>query len=99
MSESMAHRIADTIREDQDLGGDALSAARSILEVFKADRIVIVELPEVAHKGPHDTDAQFFRQVADRLDEGRGKDLGGSNVLRAVRDLLYRAADAAEVSA
>lgn len=69
-----------------------------LLAALKAARIAVVEVPEVAHKGPHDTEARFFRQVADRLDAGYGRQLGGSNVLRAVRDLLYRTANAAEAS-
>lgn len=96
MSDHIENAIADTIAEELSLGGDAKSVASAVMEMFKDDRNAIVELPEVAHKGPHDTDAMFFRQVAERLEEGRGADLGGSNVRRAVRDLLYRAADAAE---
>ncbi|WP_301119643.1 hypothetical protein [Mycolicibacterium fortuitum] len=68
------------------------------LAALKAAGIVAIELPSVAHKGPHDTDAKFYRQVADRIEDGRGRELGGSNVRWAVRDLLYRAADAAEAS-
>jgi hypothetical protein len=47
---------------------------------------VAIEVPEVAFKGPHDTDAKFFAQVADRL-EGN-EYVGGSNVRSAVAKLL-----------
>lgn len=62
--------------------------------------IAVIDLPEVAHKGPGCTDAKFFRQVADRMDDPtrRIDYLSGSNVRNAVRELLYRAADAAETS-
>lgn len=57
----------------------------------------LIELPSVACKGPHDTDAKFFRQVADRMETPSRVDfLSGSNVRTAVRALLYRAAAAAE---
>ena len=57
--------------------------------------LVVIELPEVAHKGPHDTDAKFFRQVAERMDDPfhRIDYVGGGNVRRAVQQLLRRAAD------
>jgi len=59
---------------------------------------VMVEVPEVAFKGPHDTDAKFFRQVADRLEEGYGRDLSGGNVRDAVGRLLRAVADALEAA-
>lgn len=45
-------------------------------------------LPEVAHKGPHDTDASMFATAADNLD--RGYPLGGSNLTDAVVRLIRR---------
>ena len=79
-----------------DVLADAAIAAH--LEALKADGYTVIRLPEVAHKGPHDTDAKFFRQVADRMDDPtrRIDYLSGSNVRNAVRELLYRAADASE---
>lgn len=70
------------------------------LAALKAAGIVTLELPSVAHKGPHDTDAKFYRQVADRMEKPRRRvdELSGSNVRHAVRELLYRAAAAAEAS-
>lgn len=67
-------------------------------DTLRADGYVVIKLPEVAHKGPHDTDAKFYRQVAERMEEPHRHvgELSGSNVRNAVRDLLYLAADAAE---
>ncbi len=46
-------------------------------------------LPVVAHKGPHDTDASLLRLAARNL--RNGYDVGGSNVSRAVAELIERA--------
>jgi len=49
-------------------------------------------LPVVAHKGPYDTDASIFAEVAARLE--RGLDVvGGSNVTDAVVRLIRRELD------
>ncbi|KAB7761783.1 hypothetical protein [Mycolicibacterium mucogenicum] len=56
----------------------------------------VIKLPTVAFKGPHDTDAKFFRQVADRLEDGRSSYVGGGNVRAAVSALLRAAAAEAE---
>ncbi len=56
----------------------------------------VIKLPTVACKGPHDTDAKFFRQVADRLEDGRSSYVGGGNVRRAVSQLLRAAATEAD---
>jgi hypothetical protein len=67
-------------------------------EMVAASGVAVIELPSVAHCGPHDTDAKFFRQVADRMDvpSRRIDYLGGGNVRAAVQTLLTRAAHAAE---
>lgn len=67
-------------------------------EALKAAGYTVIKLPTVAHKGPHDTDVKFFRQVADRMEwpSKRIDYLGGSNVRQAVRSLLCAAADALE---
>lgn len=70
--------------------------AGKILDDLAAAEFAVLKLPTVANKGPDDTDAKFFRQVAERIQEGRGRELGGSNVCRAVRDLLLAAAEAAD---
>ena len=77
--------------------GDDDFAAHQV-GALRAAGYAVIELPCVAYKGPLDTDANFFRQVADRMDDpARRIDyLSGSNVRRAVRQLLYRAAEAAE---
>lgn len=77
--------------------GTAYNAAHQ-LDALKAAGYVVIELPTVVYKGPHDTDAKFFRQVADRMEwpTNRIDYLGGSNVRQAVRQLLVAAADAAE---
>ncbi|KIU17895.1 hypothetical protein [Mycolicibacterium llatzerense] len=56
----------------------------------------VIKLPTVAHKGPHDTDAMFFRQVADRFEHNPDSYVGGSNVRHAVSQLLRAAAAEAE---
>lgn len=79
-------------------GLDAWMAAHQ-LDALKAVGFVVIEIPAVAFKGPNDTDAMFFRQVADRMETPSRVDfLSGSNVRDAVRALLYRAADAAETA-
>ncbi|MGV0805786.1 hypothetical protein [Mycolicibacterium setense] len=86
----------DWFKETPESLADAAIAAH--LEALKADGYTVIRLPEVAHKGPRCTDAKFFRQVADRMDDPtrRIDYLSGSNVRNAVRELLYRAADASE---
>lgn len=70
-----------------------------VVDALKAAGFAVIEIPSVAHKGPHDTDAMFFRQVADRMETPSRVDfLSGSNVRDAVRKLLYRAADSAEAT-
>lgn len=56
--------------------------------------IAIIEIPAVAYKGPHDTDASAFRAAAKRLDTGY--EPGGSNTKRAISQILGAVADAAE---
>ncbi|MCV7255308.1 hypothetical protein H7J86_24395 [Mycobacterium hackensackense] len=85
--------------DDEKRGQVAHHFAARQLAALREAGFGIIELPIVAHKGPHDTDAKFFRQVADRMETPSRVDfLSGSNVRRAVRSLLYRAADAAEAS-
>lgn len=81
-------------------GNDASMAAHQADAVTTAG-LAVIELPSVAHKGPSDTEAKFFRQVAERMDKVNAtvSYLSGSNVRRAVQTLLYRAADAAEAVA
>ncbi|MCX8559805.1 hypothetical protein OS122_02685 [Mycolicibacterium mucogenicum] len=73
-----------------------LTLATKLLE---ANGYAVIKLPTVAHKGPHDTDAMFFRQVADRFEHNPDSYVGGSNVRRAVSQLLRAAANAAEAMA
>lgn len=73
------------------------TAARNVLAALRAEGYAVIKLPTVAYKGPHDTDAKFFRQVADRLEMGRRTgEVGGSNVRAAVSELLRNAAAEAE---
>jgi hypothetical protein len=83
-------RIADALREN-DLGRYAVDIVDVLLSL---PGIAIIELPTVAHKGPNDTDASAFRGAAERLDGGYSP--GGSNVKRAISQLLRAAANAAE---
>lgn len=67
------------------------------LDMLKVNGFATIELPAVAHKGPADTDARFFQQVAERMSEPRRRvdELSGSNVRDAVRDLIFAASTAA----
>lgn len=78
--------------------GDPQRWREHLIAEVAAAGLVVIQLPVVACKGPQDTDANFFRQVADRMDDpSRRLDyLSGSNVRHAVRTLLYRVAAAAE---
>lgn len=58
-------------------------------------REIVVTAPVVAFKGPHDTDASMFLEAAKRLDGGYP--IGGSNLARAVSQLLRSAAAALQV--
>ncbi|MCZ4557946.1 hypothetical protein O4215_20505 [Rhodococcus maanshanensis] len=75
-----------------DWRGQQNGAAAHVVAALAAAGIVCVEVPSVAYKGPLDTDASAFRQVAKNLDEGYPA--GGSNVCRAVSGLLRNVADA-----
>lgn len=55
---------------------------------------VTVPAPDVAHKGPRDTDASMLRNAADRL--ASGYPVGGSNLTYAVQAVLRDIADALE---
>lgn len=59
-----------------------------------AHRPHLVSIPSVTHKGPHDTDARFFREAANNI--VRGLPMGGSCVQAAVAELLRAAAAALE---
>lgn len=93
---SAAEVIANWLKNAPEYGTFDKDAVM-IVDALKAAGYAVVELPSVAHKGPHDTDAKFFRQVAERL-EIEGTYVGGSNVRRAASLLLRRAADASEVN-
>lgn len=87
--------IADELWQQVDaLGyrGRADDLAAHVVAALTNAGKVVVDVPSVAHKGPFDTDAAFFRQVAQNLDH----DLyaGGSNVRHAVSTLLRNVADA-----
>ncbi|WP_415395185.1 hypothetical protein ACMTN4_07395 [Rhodococcus globerulus] len=73
--------------------GEALQRACDLIAILGEDNQVIVPVPEVGHKGPCDTDASAMLQVAWNLD--RDYPAGGSNVRRAVSELLRSVAHAA----
>lgn len=81
-----------------EFGQAADVAIAAHLDALKADGYVVIQLPEVAYKGEGHTDSEYYRQVADRMEylSNTIRFLAGSNVRRAARELLYRAADAAE---
>ncbi|ORL77818.1 hypothetical protein A5N75_08280 [Prescottella equi] len=81
--------IAEVIRERYPVS--VADAAHVVAALTNAGKVV-VDVPSVAHKGPFDTDASFFRQVAENLD--RDLYAGGSNVRRAVSALLRNVAAA-----
>jgi hypothetical protein len=79
----------------EEAAGDAHAA--HLADVLLAlEDVAVIERPTVAHKGPHDTDAKFFRQVADRMEWDPRSYVGGGNVRAAVSKLLRAVADAAE---
>ncbi|NKU38422.1 hypothetical protein GS901_03305 [Rhodococcus hoagii] len=82
--------IADSLKA---LGAiDYASVAAHVAAALTNAGKVVVDVPSVAHKGPFDTDASFFRQVAENLD--RDLYAGGSKVRRAVSALLRNVAAA-----
>ncbi|AOT24898.1 hypothetical protein PBI_NAZO_59 [Mycobacterium phage Nazo] len=101
----MSDRIASTLADAFAAAGGSHSRyghaalAQVALDALRAAPVAVVEVPEVAHKGPLDTEAKFFRQVAERMaDPTKSINvLGGSNVREAVRALLVRVAEALEV--
>lgn len=94
-----AHRERDMLRMDVlmsvcDCGWRGLTTDHPahVLDALTQAGHVVVQAPEVAHKGPHDTDASAFRQAAWNLDHGYK--VGGSCVRDAVSTLLRRVAGA-----
>lgn len=76
-------------------GWDGSGAAENewpghVTEASRAAGLVTVQVPEVAYKGPHDTEAAIFRRVASNLDNDYPA--GGSNVRAAVSQLLQAVA-------
>lgn len=63
-----------------------LSAAEARLETLRRQVEAVRVAAVVAHKGPHETDADRLLTVADRLD--RGYEIGGFNTRAAVARLL-----------
>jgi len=56
----------------------------------------VIKLPTVAYKAEGRTDAEFFRQVADRLADRRSGYVGGSNVREAASVIMRAVAAEAE---
>lgn len=79
--------------EELELGGDAGSVVTCIRETLAEEGHVVVPVPRVAHKGPHDTDASMYAEAARRLERGYG--MGGYNLTCAVAKLLSSVAEAA----
>ncbi|PKQ59763.1 hypothetical protein B5566_02665 [Mycobacterium sp. MHSD3] len=68
-------------------------SADAVLSALKANGYAVVPIPSVLHKGPHDTDSTMYAAAADRLDRNYG--VGGSNLRRAVSQLLKYVSSAA----
>jgi len=79
--------------EELELGGDAESVVACIRERLAEEGHVVVQVPMVMHKGPHDTDASMYAEAAGRLERGYG--VGGGNLTRAITKLLRSVAEAA----
>ena len=97
MRELLANILDESLRNmvyTQDYDGHVGLVDGDLSTLDLADDILehFIVSPGVAHKGPHDTDAKFFRQVADRMEDPTKSInyLGGSNVRRAVQQLLYQ---------
>jgi hypothetical protein len=65
---------------------------------------VTIEVPEVPYPGPEDSTQSHFRRAAEVLQYDRftGKDIrnvSGSNVRRAIAELLQRVSDAMDQAA
>ncbi|MFA4084821.1 hypothetical protein ONA92_24280 [Mycobacteroides salmoniphilum] len=71
---------------------DWRTISNALLAALKANGYAVVEVPEVAHKGPYDTDASIYGNAARRLDDGYG--VGGGNLTRAIARLLRGVAEA-----
>lgn len=75
-----------------DLHPDEVTVAEAVLEALKANGYAVIRVPEVAHKGPHDTEASMYQRAGWNLYEGYA--LGGGNLTRAVSQLLINVAQA-----
>lgn len=68
--------------------------AADVLGAIRGAGYAIVRVPEIAHKGPHDTNGSMLITAADKAE--RCYPVGGSNVGRAVAQVLREVAAAAD---
>lgn len=74
--------------EYRDIADEAISDLRQA-------GYAIVRVPDIAFKGPHDTNGSMLLTAADKAESGRYP-VGGSNVGRAVAHVLREVAAAAD---
>jgi hypothetical protein len=67
--------------------------AEAVLSVLTTNGWALVPPPSIAFKGPRDTDASMFLVAADKAESAKYP-VGGSNVGRAVADILRQVAAA-----
>lgn len=93
--------IADAIAEFMPEGDDGqdglanLGNAQSIKAALREAGYAIVRVPDIPHKGPHDTNGTMLITAAEKAESARYP-VGGSNVGRAVAQVLREVAAAAD---
>ncbi|MCV7354522.1 hypothetical protein [Mycolicibacterium fluoranthenivorans] len=86
--------IATAVEEELSLGGDPKSVASHVLSTLRDEKLAVVRVPDVQHKGPNDTNGTLLIKAARRAEDARYP-VGGSNVGRAVAQVLREVAAAA----
>jgi hypothetical protein len=76
------------------MGSTGVVDVDQLVAAVTAAGLAVIQLPTVAFKGPRDTDASLLRGAARKAETGYP--VGGSNVGRAVAEILLQAAAAAE---
>lgn len=77
-----------TLNENTDMAAHQISSLR-------AAGYAVVRVPDIAHKGPHDTNGSMLITAAEKAESARYP-VGGSNVGRAVAQVLREVAAAAD---
>lgn len=67
----------------------------AVIAALRDAGYAVVRVPDIAHKGPHDTNGSMLITAADKAESARYP-VGGSNVGRAVAQVLREVAAAAD---